>query len=220
MRLNLSSVFATASLLTMLVTLPQHAFGVPIQWTTGDGGNNHYYDRVYVATDPNVYWNEAKTYAEASSYNGLQGYLVTITSAEENAFIANNFAGTTYLDGSWIGASDNAVEGQWEWVSGPEAGTQFWQGNYTGSPAGSNYANWESGEPNDQSGQEDYAYIYLQSGHDYFGTWNDSRANSPYGYTSYIVEYGVAAPVPEPATMLLMSTGLLGLMGARMRKKP
>jgi len=33
------------------------------------------------------------------------------------------------------------------------------------------------------------------------------------------VRSGVVYPVPEPATMLLMGTGLAGLIGARRKKK-
>ena len=45
-----------------------------------------------------------------------------------------------------------------------------------------------------------------------FGSGRDNDFGS-YGYS------GGAAPVPEPATMLLMGTGLAGLIGARRKKK-
>ena len=36
---------------------------------------------------------------------------------------------------------------------------------------------------------------------------------------AYVTNNGGTAPVPEPATMLLFGTGLLGLAGLRLRKK-
>ena len=53
---------------------------------------------------------------------GRPGHLATITLAAENSFILAQFALAS--SEAWIGASDAAVEGQWRWVVGPEAGTQ------------------------------------------------------------------------------------------------
>ena len=47
-------------------------------------GNGHYY-QVYNSNA--IRWANAKTQAESKTFNGLSGYLVTIESAEENAFI-------------------------------------------------------------------------------------------------------------------------------------
>ena len=86
-------------------------------------GTGHYYE-VVSATKT---WSQAKALAAASTYEGLTGYLVTITSAGENAFIKAKVNAN-----SWIGASDDnnettgtTVEGHWQWVTGPEAGKTF-----------------------------------------------------------------------------------------------
>ena len=62
-------------------------------------GTGHYYEYV-----PGVVtWTSAKSRAEASTANGLKGYLATISSAQENDFLFSIIGGNT-----WIGASDAA----------------------------------------------------------------------------------------------------------------
>ncbi|MHC4874970.1 MAG: beta-propeller fold lactonase family protein [Planctomycetota bacterium] len=99
------------------------------------------------------------------------GYVATIRSAAENALIAA-LPGAL---GKWIGASDSAVEGEWRWVEGPDAGVQFWQGAVGGFAVGGEYSNWNGGEPNN-SGNEDAAQ--LTTG----GRWNDLNAGAGLGY--------------------------------------
>ncbi|MDB2412847.1 prepilin-type N-terminal cleavage/methylation domain-containing protein [Litoricolaceae bacterium] len=76
-------------------------------------------------SDP-IDWTESETAAEASTYCGLEGYLATITSREENDFIFSRFIQN---DGSplagWIGGSDADNEGEWTWRGGPEDGVIF-----------------------------------------------------------------------------------------------
>jgi hypothetical protein len=91
--------------------------------------------------------------ASARVLADTQGYLATITSAEEQAAVLALVGGSTP---AWIGASDAAVEGTWVWETGPEAGTVFWK---NGAPVGGAYAGWRSGEPNDFQG-EDHLSIY------------------------------------------------------------
>ncbi len=137
-------------------------------------GTSHFYE--YIVADQ-ITWTAAKAAAEARTLNGLQGYLATITSQAENDFI------TTKLQGyGWIGASDADVEGEWKWVTGPEAGTQFWQGDASGAAVNGQYNNWVSVEPNNQN-NEDYGH----SGNN--GTWNDWPDFIQF-IDGYVVEYG------------------------------
>src|SRR5690606_16060203 len=101
-----------------------------------------------------ITWTAARDAAATRKFYGLQGYLATLTIADEAALLGKQSSGA-----GWIGASDAAVEGQWRWVTGPEANTQFWNGAAGGSTTPPfNYANWNNGEPNDSEG-EDYAHI-------------------------------------------------------------
>lgn len=144
--------------------------------------NGHYYQYV-----PNIgiSWTNAKTAAEASFYYGLQGYLATITSADEAQLSGEQAAGA-----GWIGGSDQQVEGVWRWMTGPEVGTIFWNGGVNGTTP--NYAFWNNGEPNNL-GEEDYAHI-TAPGVGIPGSWNDLKNNGEasgnYQPKGYIVEYG------------------------------
>jgi len=140
--------------------------------------NGHFYEFV---SSLGITWTQAKAAAEQRTYNGQAGYLVTITSANENAFAVDKLAGQ-----AWIGASDNETERIWKWVSGPEAGTAFFDQN-TGQPIGGAYTNWENNEPNDFSTGEDRAHFRNN------GQWNDFPNDAGNQILGYIVEYGGSA---------------------------
>ncbi|PIB39508.1 C-type lectin domain-containing protein [Maribacter sp. 4G9] len=148
----------------------------------------HFYE--YVA-DVGISWTDAEVAASNRTYFGLQGYLATLTTQEEADFSGSQAQGV-----GWIGATDAASEGQWLWVTGPEAGTPFWNGRANGNTLPpTNFANWNGGEPN-QAGNEDYAHITDPSvvrGGAPLGSWNDlpnGGGSGAYRPQGYVVEYG------------------------------
>ncbi len=153
--------------------------------------NNHFYEFV---SSTAITWTNAQAGAASRNLYGMQGYLATIVSADENAFITDKLVGV-----GWIGASDVEEEGTWKWVTGPEAGTVFCTGNDPCVPVDDRYSNWNTGEPNNGSGGiEHYGHmIYTEVGPR--GSWNDMRnegGSGPYLVAGYVVEYGGMAGDP------------------------
>lgn len=136
--------------------------------------NNHFYQFI---TASGISWTAAKAAAEQLTFFGRQGYLATVTSAAENQFIVSKIQGQ-----GWMGASDEQTENVWKWMTGPEAGTQFWQGLSSGNVVGGLYNNWASGEPNN-AGNEDYAHFLTN------GQWNDYPLALG-SIQGYVVEFG------------------------------
>jgi hypothetical protein len=101
----------------------------------------------YALIEIELPWREARVYCE-----NLGGYLVTIGSASENAFVEN--LADPLDDDVWIGLSDEVNEGNWEWV--------------TGEPV--MYVNWEDNAPHGE--EDDYVEMHRD------GTWNDLPVTS------------------------------------------
>ncbi len=144
--------------------------------------NGHYYQYI-----PNIgiTWSDARDAAQSSTYYGLQGYLATITAADEAQLSGEQAAGA-----GWIGGSDEVTEGLWKWMTGPEIGTIFWNGGPNGSTP--TFAKWNTSEPNNL-GNENYAHV-TAPGVGIPGSWNDlsnvGSAGGDYQPKGYIVEYG------------------------------
>ena len=105
----------------------------------------HYY-QVY-DPGPVVTWSAARAGAAGMTLGGLQGYLATVTRNEENALLAGLIPAFPLNRDAWLGGSDATNPGQWYWVTGPEAGTQFWNGDTGGNSVGGMYNNWQAGYP-------------------------------------------------------------------------
>ena len=150
--------------------------------------NGHFYKAISGTRT----WQQAYSHASTQTLFGMTGYLATITSSSENQFIQSKLS-----TDSWIGASDDAdyifspgtsnriyatdalAEGNWYWVTGPEAGTRL-----------SSYEQfWASGEPNDWNygnPGEDYAQYYSGA-----ANWNDLGDGNT--QNAYVVEFSPAS---------------------------
>ena len=72
-------------------------------------------------------WNSAKAAADASSFNGSNGYLGQFISQDEFNFMHDKLANSG-LSGAWIGGIDVGHEGHYVWQDGPLAGVEFYVG--------------------------------------------------------------------------------------------
>lgn len=168
-------------------------------------GQWHFYEYVS-ATSPRVSWSSARDAAAASTFLGMTGYLVTITSQAESDFITNHML-ETVTSSAWIGASDAATEGTWKWVTGPEAGTTFYQvsiAGVSGSAVNGAFTNWGP-VPNDSFGEDNGAILPDGS-----GQWNDMDGptfglTAAYDVNGYLIEYNSASisSVPFSKTITL-----------------
>ena len=142
--------------------------------------NGHFYRPISTG----VFYSQAKINAANTTFKGQTGYLVTITSSDEDLFIFNNVPQTNI----WFALSDSLTEGTWRIDDGPEKGTIVRIG--TTNQQGQ-YNNWAGGEPNNYAGNEDYAVTKWGG-----SQWNDLNFN----YNNpYVIEYGTWTN-PDDAT--------------------
>jgi hypothetical protein len=211
-----------------------------VQWSVESGGNGHWYEVVFGDTVTYYSWTQAFAAANAAICNScgptsVSGYLVTITSAAENAFVSNTvatytFDDVTYLESYWMAGSDAGNEGVWTWRDGPEAGQSFWFGGQPGeggTTAGTDtgYASWALGdpsifdEPNHSNPDENYAIGNWNGG---WNDWCNGLQHDEPCFASFVIEYSAAAEAsaaPEPASLAVLGAGLVAAGAARRRRR-
>jgi hypothetical protein len=99
-------------------------------------------------------WHEARLKCQE-----LGGKLAVVKSVEENWFMTSLIKNQG-VAATWLGATDERVEGRWVWVDGESMRYTNW------SPVG--------GQPNNKKGLEHY--LIMMVAHD--GKWSDQPNNS------------------------------------------
>ena len=191
----------TRALLAVLV-LTLVARAAPVEWKVADGGNGHYYDLVFPT--PTLNWLQARDAAASTVFLGSGGHLATITSAGENTFLRDTFgpqlkvqkfATASDQDGdfAFIGLTDAAAEGVYEWV--------------TGEPY--SYNDFGPFEPNN-TGNQDYILVRVlddgRIGNGPTWQWDTNFLLPTFGVDrlGYMVEFDDPRSVPEPVTITLL----------------
>jgi hypothetical protein len=143
-----------------------------------NGVNGHFYRPISTGTT----YTGARAASLLTTFKGQTGYLVTITSASENAFIYSNVP----QGNIWFAATDEVIDGRWVIDAGPEKGTVIKTSNPNSGNVVGQYNNWAGGEPNGYNHGEDYAVTNWNGQ----PTWNDLSNNWS---NPYIIEYGTWA---------------------------
>ena len=124
--------------------------------------------------DGGITWYEAEEAAAAMKYRSCTGHLATITSDQENAFIAATFPAAT--TGYWIGGIQTPGSAEpaagWGWITDESFG----------------YTNWNPGEPNNAANTQTENVIQFAGS----GGWNDIRGSNVGANNGYVVEYDCA----------------------------
>jgi len=151
--------------------------------------NGHIYK--YISSS-GVSWADANSSSVSSTYENEPGYLVTLTSEEEDVFVQNNVDASNI----WIGLSDETTEGEWYWVTGPENGTLVWSSSngdsksLVGESSNTNqWNNWETNDPNNANYDCGTGQDYVITKFDGGSKWNDVN-NCDNRADGYLIEYG------------------------------
>jgi hypothetical protein len=203
---------ASAFLAIAMVSSPAAAqFGAswstPVQWSLASGGNDHWYA---ISVSSSELWATERLRALA-----FGGDLASVTSRDEELFIDGAFGTGAYWNGFVRGEIPGVPDESsttWTWSDG--------SGSWDPSVATATYANWCDGEPN--ASYETYATM------NFFGPtcWADQIDSYQGGlYTHAAISEFTFDPrigaivAPEPASAVLLATGLICVFGVTRRPR-
>ena len=151
----------------------------PLDSDSDDDGLNDYEEiqgtSIYQIVSEYLSWHDAR---DSAIERG--GHLAVVSNQQEWNKIYQLISNTS-PEGYWLGATDEATEGIWEWVNGED-----WS-----------FTNWHLGEPNNET------LSYKPNGEDYLSTWasdnhewndSDDEASSS---KEYIIEYQINQTDPN-----------------------
>jgi hypothetical protein len=146
-------------------------------WSESAGGNGH----AYATFADSVTWPEARRIAESlippTGYR--RGNLVSINSAAENQFVTSLVPSAT-----WMGFTDETVDGEWRWIDGSHG---VWQDpKKFRNPIQTAYVNWTPGEPTGESRgfAENYGLFHWAG-----DRWNDGTGPDGGVTFPFVVEF-------------------------------
>jgi len=118
---------------------------------------------IYEYYQTSALWKDVESFVSSHTNGSQKGYLLTLTSPEEESYVTSLIPTPHLETGVWLGAQDN-TEAMWNWIGGPERDVTFWKGRSSGKVVESRYQNWLKGEPNngDASNEEDCAVLSLE----------------------------------------------------------
>ena len=156
-----SMLLALLMVMTMVPAMMLSASAAGVVPSSAKEYNGH----TYYLKKGNYTWTAAKKYCENRG-----GHLVTITSKKENSFVSGLLK-KSGINSAWLGATDEAKEGTWKWITGEKF----------------KYTAWEYGNPNNYDGTQHYLATHI----DNRATWND-YSNDSENPGCFIIEWDMS----------------------------
>jgi hypothetical protein len=124
-----------------------------------------------------LFCSEPRSWFDANGGCSVVGMrLVRVDDADENQWLFDNANFPSGPDAqAWLGATDQAVEGEWRWTDAE----LFWLGGVNGSAQNGLFAGWYFREPNDVGGGEHCASLGTNAA---TPKWYDSACESAFPY--------------------------------------
>jgi len=165
-------------------------------WDKHPDGSPHYYVWVPHAS---VYYETAYNNAKTYYFQGMRGYMPTITTLDENRLLTNISAQEGWSGGARTPDNtddkrtitrptrNNSTGANYKWLCGPETGFFYHSGpTYSqGGAMGGAFAAWNNAEPNDSGSSENVMQVNYTAAL----LWNDYAPTNG-AIRGYFIEFG------------------------------